>query len=68
MSRKLLITIQAANRAVKRLLYECRKNGPVYDKSPKAAAQVSRTGKWLLQAAASLQKALAESPGPNPAT
>lgn len=50
--------IQAAEKAVRQLVEECRKAGPLYQKSSKAVAQVSRTGKWLLNAISSLRKAL----------
>ena len=53
-----LNTLRAAEEAVNRLVEECRKNGPLYPRSPKAVAQVSRTGKWLLHAIAALHREL----------
>jgi hypothetical protein len=50
--------LRAAEEAVSRLIDECRKNGPIYARDPKAVAQVSRTGKWHLSAIAALRKAL----------
>jgi hypothetical protein len=50
-----LNTLRAAERAVARLLEECRKGGPLYVASPRAVAQVSRTGRWLLNALAALR-------------
>lgn len=51
-------TLRAAEEAVARLVDECRKDGPVYARAPKVIAQVSRTGKWHLNAIAALRKAL----------
>jgi hypothetical protein len=53
-----LNTIRAAEDAVTRLVEECRKNGPLYARNPKAVAQVRRTGKWLLNAIAALDRDL----------
>jgi len=55
-------TLRAAEEAVSRLVEACSKPGPVYARNPRVVAQVSRTGKWLLNAIAALRKALA-SPG-----
>jgi len=52
-------TIRAAQESVTRLVETCQKNGPGYVRAPKASAQVSRTGKWLLNAIAALNTALA---------
>jgi hypothetical protein len=52
-------TLRAAEEAVSRLVEACGKPGPVYAKNPRAVAQVSRTGKWLLNATAALRTALA---------
>jgi hypothetical protein len=41
------------------LVEECRKGGPLYERSPKVVAHVSRTSKWLLNALAALQQELA---------
>ncbi len=54
-TRKLL---DAAEQAVGRLVQECRKGTPLYALCPKAVAQVSRTGKWLLNATAVLAQEL----------
>jgi hypothetical protein len=59
MKPHVLTTIRAAEKAVQRLVTACRKDGPVYAQNPKAAAQVSRTGKWLLNATAALQQVFA---------
>jgi hypothetical protein len=53
-----LNTLRAAERAVARLVEACRKGGPLYAASPRAVAQVSRTGKWLLNALAALRPEL----------
>ena len=66
MDPETLNTLRAAERAVARLVEECRKGGPLYARDPKAVAQVSRTGKWLMYATERLRRALdsacAESP------
>lgn len=49
--------LRAAEEAVARLVEQSCKNGPLYPHSPKAVAQVSRTGKWLLNAVAALRNA-----------
>jgi hypothetical protein len=54
-----LHTIRAAEKAVQRLVTACRKDSPLYAQNPRAAAQVSRTGKWLLNATTALQQAMA---------
>lgn len=51
-------TLRAAQEAVTRLVEKCSKNGPVYDHDPRTVAQVSRTGKWHLNAIAALRKSL----------
>ena len=58
MKEQTLSTIQAAERAVTRLVKKCQKQGPLYVQCPKAVAQVSRTGKWLLSAIAALRREL----------
>jgi hypothetical protein len=50
--------LRAAEAAATRLVEACRKGGPLYARSPKAVAQVSRTGKWLLNALAALHRDL----------
>jgi hypothetical protein len=52
-----LDVVRAAEAAVSQLVEACRKGGPVYASSPRAAAQVSRTAKWLINALAALRKA-----------
>jgi hypothetical protein len=52
-------TLRAAE-AISRLVEVCR-SGPVRKFKPRAAAQVSRTGKWLLHALARLRKELTPS-------
>jgi hypothetical protein len=51
-------TLRAAEEAVAALVEGCRKDGTLYPRDPKAVAQVSRTGKWHLNAIAALRKAL----------
>jgi hypothetical protein len=54
-----------AEEAVSRLAEECRKGGPLYLRSPKAVAQVSRNAKWLLNALDALRRSLsADAAGP----
>ena len=50
--------IAYAEEAVGRLVQECRHDGPLYGRNPRAVAQVSRTGKWLLNAIAALHREL----------
>ncbi len=49
---------RAAEQAVRRLLEQCRKEGRLYRRDPRAAAQVNRTARWLLNALANLRRAL----------
>jgi hypothetical protein len=56
-------SLRAAEEAVSRLVEECRKDGPLYAKGPRAVAQVSRTGKWLLNAVTALRRQLNAPPG-----
>jgi hypothetical protein len=51
-------TFQAAMHAVNHLVKTCRKGGPLYAQNPRAVAQVSRTGKWLLNAIQRLYREL----------
>jgi hypothetical protein len=51
--------VRLAEEAVSRLAEECRKGGPLYLRSPKAVAQVSRNAKWLLNALDALRRGLA---------
>ena len=50
--------LRAAEEAVGRLVEACRKDGTLYQRDRRATAQVSRTGKWHLNAIAALRKAL----------
>ena len=50
MELQTLTKIDAAEESVTQLVEECTKNSPLYKQSPRAVAQVSRTGKWLLNA------------------
>ena len=59
MKARALKKLAAAERAVNGLVQECGKQGPLYQHDPKAVAQVSRTGKWLLNAINALRSALA---------
>ncbi len=59
MDESTLNMLRATEEAVARLIEECRKNGAIYPRNPKIVAQVSRTGKWHLNAIAALRKALA---------
>jgi hypothetical protein len=58
MKPRIRSTIRSAKQSVLRLVEECRKDGPIYPKHPKAVAQVSRTGKWLLNAITTLEQTL----------
>lgn len=57
-------TVRAAEEAVAALVEACRKEHALYARDPKAVAQISRTGKWHLNAIAALRKAL-DAPGPS---
>ena len=59
MKARALKKLAAAERAVYGLVQECDKQGPLYQHDPKVVAQVSRTGKWLLNAINALRSALA---------
>ncbi len=50
--------LRAVEEAVARLVETCGKNSSLYASDPRAVAQVSRTGKWHLNAIAALRKAL----------
>ena len=58
--------LRAAEQAATRLVEACHKGSPLYARSPKAIAQVSRTGKWLLNAIAALRRELPASPAGTP--
>jgi hypothetical protein len=51
-------TIRSAKLSLLRLVEQCRKEGPMYTACPRATAQVSRTGKWLLNAITVLEQTL----------
>jgi hypothetical protein len=53
--------LHAAEEAVHDLIEQCRRGGRLYNRNPRATAQVSRTGKWHLAAIDALRKALAAS-------
>jgi hypothetical protein len=53
---------KAAEEAVTRLVEQCSKPGPLYKRNPRAVAQVSRSGKWLLNAIAVLHRELKKPP------
>jgi hypothetical protein len=57
-TRKLL---QAAEKAATQLVQECRKGCSLYTRNPRVVAQVSRTGKWFLNALATLNRELSPS-------
>ena len=50
--------LRDAEDAMNRLIEHCAKSGPVYRRCVKAAAHVSRTAKWLLNAVSALRAAL----------
>ena len=50
--------LRSAERAVARLVEECRPRGPLHARSPGAVARVRRTGRWLLHALARLRREL----------
>jgi hypothetical protein len=50
--------LDSTHRAVHRLVQQCGKQGRLYSQNPKLVAQVSRTGKWLLNAMAALRHTL----------
>ncbi len=50
--------LHAVEEAVSCLIGKCGKNSPLYVRDPRAVAQVSRTGKWHLNAIAALRKSL----------
>ena len=50
--------LPAAQEIVTCLVERCAKTGPLYPANPKAVAQVSRTGKWLINAIVALDRAL----------
>jgi hypothetical protein len=55
-------TFHTATQAVHQLVRACSKCGPLYPQNPRAVAQVSRTGKWLLNAITRLHRELDQRP------
>ena len=53
------VVVDSAAQAVHRLITACRKGGPLYTESPRAAAQVNRTARWLLNAIERLRREVA---------
>ena len=62
MNKAMRNLLRAAEQAVGQFLAKCRKGDPLYVENPKAVAQVSRTGKWLLNALTALNRELKSSP------
>ena len=62
MTREIRTTFHTATQAVNQLVRACRKGGPLYGQNPRAVAQVSRTGKWLLNAITRLHRELVRRP------
>jgi hypothetical protein len=58
MKPRVLKTILSAKKAVTSLVEQCSKDGPVYAGNPNVVAQVSRTGKWLLNDINALEASL----------
>ena len=58
MTEETRAALATAQTAATRLVGECRKGGPLYGRRPRAVAQVSRTGKWLLNALQRLNREL----------
>jgi hypothetical protein len=48
--------LQSARAAVSQLIAACQKRSPLYVLHPQKAAQVNRTGKWLLNALTALDR------------
>ena len=64
MDPETLALCRSAQEAVSQLVEACHKRHPLYARNPRAVAQVSRTGKWLLNAIDRLQRELgAAGPG-----
>ena len=60
MTKRMQELLRAAEKAVGQLVAKCQKGEPLYMENPKAVAQVSRTGKWFLNAVATLTQPLSE--------
>jgi hypothetical protein len=58
MTPEIHTTFHTATQAVHQLVRACRNGGPLYAQNPRAVAQVSRTGKWLLNAVQRLHREL----------
>jgi hypothetical protein len=59
--------LSAAEEAVRWLVERCHRGSRLYQRAPRAVAQVSRTGKWHLNAIAQLRKELDISDDPTTA-
>jgi hypothetical protein len=66
MDHRLLSTLRATEKAIARLIEKCRKGSPVHRENSRAAAQVTRTSKWLLNAIAALRRELDAAPSDEP--
>lgn len=42
--------LRSVEKAVTHLATACRKKGPLYNRNPRAVAQINRTSKWLINA------------------
>jgi hypothetical protein len=62
MTPEIHTTFRTATQAVHQLVRACRKGGPLYPQNPRAVAQVSRSGKWLLNAITRLYRELDRRP------
>ncbi len=58
MSANPLNRLNTAERAVAKAVEQCRKEGPLHGRNPRVVAQVSRTGKWFINAVAALRREL----------
>jgi hypothetical protein len=56
MNKQTLRTIRTAEESVTQLVGECAKPNPLYRRSPRIVAQVSRTAKWLRNAIRALYR------------
>ncbi len=63
MDQKTKEMLRAAEEAVANLVAGCCNAGPLHSRCRREAAQVSRTGKWLLNAVKALRSALASTEG-----
>jgi hypothetical protein len=60
MTQATLNIIRRGEEAVRRLVDVCRPSRLLYGHNPRKVAQISRTGKWLLNAIAALKGELAQ--------